>query len=62
MTLATAGLTPTYKVDLALSSIASHLLHGLLQLPTYLPLIEAASLVFSHPFAYIVLGVVPHVP
>jgi hypothetical protein len=38
-------------------SYVSRLLPKLLQLPACLPLVEAASLVFPYPFAYIVLRV-----
>ena len=53
------NLTLTSKVDHVVSSPTSSLLHELIQLPTCLPLMEAAYLVLSHPSAYIVLGVLP---
>jgi hypothetical protein len=57
--LVVVNLTPTSKVGLALSSVASLLLRKLLQLPTYLPSIKAASLDLFYSFAYLVLEVVP---
>jgi len=51
-----AVLTPACEVYYAVSSPASGLLRKLRQPPACLPLMEAACLALSHPFAYVVLA------
>ena len=54
-----AFLTPTSKVDPALSSIASRLLPK--SQPACLPLMETAGVVLFHPSACVMLEVLPRI-